>query len=172
MGEFAQYNGVVYNDRPTNLGDHRRHQQYFMFGERAAGGLRQERPELSKLRRIMELSPLVRHDGDDLLSSECFHGRSRHLDDRRDRRFGFRRLPSRRCQLVHVRRLGPVHQEFGQLLGLLATTVNFSSSLNSAPAGVAYTNFIFSVTPGVTQFGIYQALSTRNNGEVISADQY
>ena len=52
------------------------------------------------------------------------------------------------------------------------STVNFSSSINSAPAGVAYTNFIFTVTPGVTQMGIYQALSTRNNGEVISADQY
>ncbi len=53
-----------------------------------------------------------------------------------------------------------------------AGTVNFSSSINSAPAGVAYTNFIFSVTPGVTQFGVYQALSTRNNGEVLSSDQY
>jgi prepilin-type N-terminal cleavage/methylation domain-containing protein/prepilin-type processing-associated H-X9-DG protein len=50
--------------------------------------------------------------------------------------------------------------------------VNFSSSNNSAPAGVAYTNFIFTVTTGVTQFGIYQALSTRSNGEVISSDQY
>ena len=52
------------------------------------------------------------------------------------------------------------------------TTVNFSSSINSAPAGVAYTNFIFSATPGVAQFGIYQALSTRANGEVISSDQF
>ena len=52
------------------------------------------------------------------------------------------------------------------------STVTFSSSVSSAPAGVAYTNFIFTVTPGVTQFGIYQALSTRANGEVISSDQY
>jgi prepilin-type N-terminal cleavage/methylation domain-containing protein/prepilin-type processing-associated H-X9-DG protein len=51
-------------------------------------------------------------------------------------------------------------------------TVNFSSSINSAPAGVTYTNFIMTVTPGVTQFGVYQALSTRANGEVISSDQY
>jgi prepilin-type N-terminal cleavage/methylation domain-containing protein/prepilin-type processing-associated H-X9-DG protein len=53
-----------------------------------------------------------------------------------------------------------------------ANTVNFSSSINSAPAGVAYTNYIFTVTPGTTQFGVYQALSTRSNGEVLSSDQY
>ena len=52
------------------------------------------------------------------------------------------------------------------------STVTFSSSVNSAPAGVTYTNFIFASTPGVTQFGVYQALSTRANGELLSADQY
>jgi prepilin-type N-terminal cleavage/methylation domain-containing protein/prepilin-type processing-associated H-X9-DG protein len=50
--------------------------------------------------------------------------------------------------------------------------INFSSSNNSVPPGVTYTNFIFNVTSGVTQFGIYQALSTRSNGEVVSSDQY
>ena len=53
-----------------------------------------------------------------------------------------------------------------------ASTITFSSSVNSVPPGVAYTNFIFTVTPGVAQFGIYQALSTRANGEVISSDQF
>ena len=53
-----------------------------------------------------------------------------------------------------------------------ANTVTFSSSVNSVPPGVTYTSFIFAVTPGTTQFGVYQALSTRNNGEVVSADQY
>jgi prepilin-type N-terminal cleavage/methylation domain-containing protein/prepilin-type processing-associated H-X9-DG protein len=42
----------------------------------------------------------------------------------------------------------------------------------SLPLGVNYVNFTFSVTPGVTQFGIYQMLSTRANGEVVSSDQY
>jgi prepilin-type processing-associated H-X9-DG protein len=42
---------------------------------------------------------------------------------------------------------------------------------SSLPVGVTYTNYIFSAAPG-TQFGIYQALSTRAGGEVISADQY
>jgi prepilin-type N-terminal cleavage/methylation domain-containing protein/prepilin-type processing-associated H-X9-DG protein len=42
----------------------------------------------------------------------------------------------------------------------------------SLPLGVTYTNYIFAVTPGVTQFGIYQSLSTRANGEVVSSDQY
>ncbi len=43
---------------------------------------------------------------------------------------------------------------------------------SSLPLGVNYVNYIFTVTPGVTQFGIYQALSTPKNGEVISSDQY
>jgi prepilin-type N-terminal cleavage/methylation domain-containing protein/prepilin-type processing-associated H-X9-DG protein len=53
-------------------------------------------------------------------------------------------------------------------------TINFSSSTNSVPPGVTYTSFIFSTNQGgvTTQFGIYQALSTRANGEVISSDQY
>ena len=53
-----------------------------------------------------------------------------------------------------------------------ANTVNFSSSMNSTPAGVNYANFIWTITPLVTQFGVYQALSTRANGEVLSSDQY
>ncbi|MFI5460438.1 MAG: DUF1559 domain-containing protein [Isosphaerales bacterium] len=42
----------------------------------------------------------------------------------------------------------------------------------SAPAGVTYVNYTFAATPGVTQAGVYQALSTRAGGEVVSADQY
>jgi prepilin-type N-terminal cleavage/methylation domain-containing protein/prepilin-type processing-associated H-X9-DG protein len=42
----------------------------------------------------------------------------------------------------------------------------------SLPLGVNYANYIFTITPGVTQFGVYQGLSTRASGEVISADQY
>ena len=41
----------------------------------------------------------------------------------------------------------------------------------SLPVGVTYTNYIFSAATG-TQFGVYQALSTRAGGEIISADQY
>ncbi len=43
----------------------------------------------------------------------------------------------------------------------------------SLPVGVSYSyaNYIFSAAQG-TQFGVYQALSTRAGGEVISADQY
>ncbi len=42
---------------------------------------------------------------------------------------------------------------------------------SSLPVGVTYTNYIYSAAPG-TQFGVYQTLSTRAGGEVISADQY
>jgi prepilin-type N-terminal cleavage/methylation domain-containing protein/prepilin-type processing-associated H-X9-DG protein len=39
------------------------------------------------------------------------------------------------------------------------------------PLGVTYTGTTYTVAPG-TQSGVYQALSTRNGGEVISSDQY
>jgi prepilin-type N-terminal cleavage/methylation domain-containing protein/prepilin-type processing-associated H-X9-DG protein len=56
------------------------------------------------------------------------------------------------------------------------STVVFSSAApagtNSAPIGVAYVGYVFTVTPGTTQFGVYQALSTPKGGEVISSDQY
>jgi prepilin-type N-terminal cleavage/methylation domain-containing protein/prepilin-type processing-associated H-X9-DG protein len=39
------------------------------------------------------------------------------------------------------------------------------------PNGVTYANFIYTINPG-TQMGVYQALSTRSFGEVISADSY
>jgi prepilin-type N-terminal cleavage/methylation domain-containing protein/prepilin-type processing-associated H-X9-DG protein len=56
-------------------------------------------------------------------------------------------------------------------------TVNFSSSMNSTPAGVNYstsgsTAYTWTITAGTTQFGVYQALSTRAGGEVVSSDQY
>jgi len=42
----------------------------------------------------------------------------------------------------------------------------------SLPLGVLDTYYVYSITPGVTQFGVYQALSTRAGGEVLSSDQY
>ena len=39
------------------------------------------------------------------------------------------------------------------------------------PIGVIDTGGIFSLVPG-TQLGVYQKLSTRAGGEVISSDQY
>jgi prepilin-type N-terminal cleavage/methylation domain-containing protein/prepilin-type processing-associated H-X9-DG protein len=39
------------------------------------------------------------------------------------------------------------------------------------PVGVTDNNHIYTLAPG-TQMGIYQKLSTRSNGEVVSADQY
>ena len=41
------------------------------------------------------------------------------------------------------------------------------------PAGVSLaSNGVYSLNPAVGQFGVYQALSTRSGGEVISSDQY
>jgi hypothetical protein len=39
------------------------------------------------------------------------------------------------------------------------------------PVGVTDTNGVFTLAPGTT-LGVYQQLSTRGYGEVISADQY
>ncbi|HKI20083.1 MAG TPA: prepilin-type cleavage/methylation domain-containing protein, partial [Isosphaeraceae bacterium] len=39
------------------------------------------------------------------------------------------------------------------------------------PVGVTDTNGLFTLAPG-TQMGVYQKLSTRASGEVISSDQY
>jgi hypothetical protein len=36
---------------------------------------------------------------------------------------------------------------------------------------VTYTGTTYTVAPG-TQYGVYQALATRNGAEVISSDQY
>ena len=43
---------------------------------------------------------------------------------------------------------------------------------SSVPLGVAYANYTYTMTPGVTKLGVYQALSTPNGAEVLSADQY
>jgi prepilin-type N-terminal cleavage/methylation domain-containing protein/prepilin-type processing-associated H-X9-DG protein len=53
-----------------------------------------------------------------------------------------------------------------------SNTVTFDGSATSAPAGVTYASYIFSGTPGTTQYGVYQALSTPSGGEVISSDAY
>ena len=44
----------------------------------------------------------------------------------------------------------------------------------SLPKGVTDTYYVYAMSQGgvQTQFGIYQALSTRAGGEVISSDQY
>jgi prepilin-type N-terminal cleavage/methylation domain-containing protein/prepilin-type processing-associated H-X9-DG protein len=56
-------------------------------------------------------------------------------------------------------------------------TAVFSSSTNSVPAGVNYLTsgpnaYVWTTTPGTTQQGVYQSLSTRAGGEVLSSDQY
>jgi prepilin-type N-terminal cleavage/methylation domain-containing protein/prepilin-type processing-associated H-X9-DG protein len=51
-------------------------------------------------------------------------------------------------------------------------SINGPGGTNSAPAGVTYVGFIFATSQGVTQQGIYQSLSTPKGGEVISSDQY
>jgi len=61
-------------------------------------------------------------------------------------------------------------QPIGQDLGGNALPVSVTATF--APNGTSATwDQIYNVTPGY-QFGVYQALSTRNSGEVLSADAY
>jgi hypothetical protein len=39
------------------------------------------------------------------------------------------------------------------------------------PVGMSLTNFVYTAAPG-TVIGVWQQLSTRNGGEVVSADSY
>ena len=47
---------------------------------------------------------------------------------------------------------------------------SFNPATNN-PLGVTLTNFVYSLAPG-TSVGVWQQLSTRNGGEIISADSY
>ena len=61
----------------------------------------------------------------------------------------------------------------GSVHFLKDTIDSWATDAAGNPLGVTY-NFsttVFDVAPG-TKFGVYQALSTRAGGEVLSADQY
>jgi prepilin-type N-terminal cleavage/methylation domain-containing protein/prepilin-type processing-associated H-X9-DG protein len=45
------------------------------------------------------------------------------------------------------------------------------NATGSNPVGVSLTNFVYSIAPGST-IGVWQQLSTRNGGEVVSSDSY
>jgi prepilin-type processing-associated H-X9-DG protein len=47
---------------------------------------------------------------------------------------------------------------------------SFNPATNN-PLGVTLTNFVYSLSPG-TSVGVWQQLSTRNGGEIVSADAY
>ena len=45
-------------------------------------------------------------------------------------------------------------------------------SSNPNPNGISFSNGVYTLNPALIQLGVYQKLSTRAGGEVISADQY
>ena|GEM_PF-4998099 len=51
------------------------------------------------------------------------------------------------------------------------TDSNIGASKASLPVGVSYSNFIYTLNPGA-QIGVYQKLSSRAGGEVLSSDSY
>jgi prepilin-type N-terminal cleavage/methylation domain-containing protein/prepilin-type processing-associated H-X9-DG protein len=50
-------------------------------------------------------------------------------------------------------------------------STNVGSQGAFLPVGVTFANYVYSIGPGA-QLGVYQKLSTRNGGEIISADGY
>ena len=52
-----------------------------------------------------------------------------------------------------------------------AYSTNVGANKSLLPVGVTYANYVYTINPGAT-LGVYQQLSTRNGGEVISADTY
>ena len=56
-------------------------------------------------------------------------------------------------------------------IGSWAYSNNQGANKANLPVGVTYSNFVYTINAGAT-LGVYQQLSTRNGGEVISADSY
>ena len=59
---LEQYNGVIYNDSAVPIADdHRRHEQHLPLRRAQQEPAHDPRPGLRRLRRLLELGPLVRH---------------------------------------------------------------------------------------------------------------
>ena len=116
----SAYNGVIYNDSSVgSRRDHRRHQQHLPLRRAQQGAADAARPRLCRLRRLLELGPLVRHpvrhDVPDEPRQRQQPADPEHVVLLPD---GRRQPAPRRRQLRPLRRLGPVPQEHGQLVEL------------------------------------------------------
>ena len=136
-----------------------------LFGEGVYGRLSPGRPELLAL---VDGRQLRRHDADDHVPAQpdkliAQNGGAAANGGSRDRHLGVERAP-RRGQLRLLRRLGPVPQEHHQLVAHRLVGSNYLPTNVTVNA-----NGTYSLNPG-TSFGVYQALSTRAGGEVLSAD--
>ena len=142
----SQYNGVIYNDSHVSIAaitDGT--SNTFLFGERAQTLFAKNLgPDLSELRRLVELAPLVRHDGGDLTSRPTSPVEHSSMHELR------RRLSPSDCRRACI----PAASTSAFCDGSVRFIKNSISSWEfqpgtgpfynvSLPVGVTYTNYIF-----------------------------